>query len=483
MASDRNTGSYGNILKGISLFGGVQIFQILINLLRGKFVAMFLGPSGMGIASLFTTSTDSLIRFSTLGVKLAVVRETAVSKESSEALGDVVRVTRSIIRITGFIGAIICMILAPWLSEASFGTDDYAWQYRLLSIFVFLMVVNDGQLGLLQGLHETRKVAMTTLAGSLSGLFLGVPLYWLYGDKGIVPAMILLSLTTWICYRIGLHRVGLPESLPGRKAERRSLSRKILLTGMVLLSSSLTGTAATWLVNIFVRSWGDISDVGLFNAANSITMQYAGVVFAAMAMDYFPRLTAASHDEALSRTIIDRQMEIVAMLATPFSLLLAATAPLVIKLLLTPEFMPTLELFRWLALSILLKALCYPLGYLPLAKGKQKLFFWEEAIANNVLYLGLSLLFYHHFGLIGLGYSSVVEYTGVMIVYLLVNARIFRYKPNREACREIIMALIFGAAGFACSMIPSMLWSSVATGTVCVACAVRSAINIKARLR
>ena len=31
-----------SLLKGISLFGGVQIFQVLISVIRGKFVAMFL---------------------------------------------------------------------------------------------------------------------------------------------------------------------------------------------------------------------------------------------------------------------------------------------------------------------------------------------------------------------------------------------------------------------------------------------------------
>ena len=53
MNEEKNSeNGYRSILKGTSIFGGVQIFQILINLIRGKFVAMFLGPAGMGAASL-----------------------------------------------------------------------------------------------------------------------------------------------------------------------------------------------------------------------------------------------------------------------------------------------------------------------------------------------------------------------------------------------------------------------------------------------
>ena len=46
--------SYSTIMKRLSAFGGVQLFNILVTLVRGKFVAMFLGPEGMGISSLFT---------------------------------------------------------------------------------------------------------------------------------------------------------------------------------------------------------------------------------------------------------------------------------------------------------------------------------------------------------------------------------------------------------------------------------------------
>ncbi|MDE5806551.1 MAG: hypothetical protein K2H76_00415, partial [Muribaculaceae bacterium] len=52
--SEDKENSYRSILKGISIFGGVKIFEIFINLVRGKFVAMFLGPNGMGLSSIFS---------------------------------------------------------------------------------------------------------------------------------------------------------------------------------------------------------------------------------------------------------------------------------------------------------------------------------------------------------------------------------------------------------------------------------------------
>ena len=49
--------SYRQIMKATSLFGGVQIFQIIISVIRSKFVAILLGPSGMGIVGLLASTT------------------------------------------------------------------------------------------------------------------------------------------------------------------------------------------------------------------------------------------------------------------------------------------------------------------------------------------------------------------------------------------------------------------------------------------
>ncbi|MDE5713464.1 MAG: O-antigen translocase, partial [Muribaculaceae bacterium] len=91
--------SYRNVLKGISVFGGVQVFQILINLVRGKFVAMLLGPDGMGVSSIFTTSLNTLSRASSLGLNLAIVREVAEYKDKEDRLSELFAVLGNIITL------------------------------------------------------------------------------------------------------------------------------------------------------------------------------------------------------------------------------------------------------------------------------------------------------------------------------------------------------------------------------------------------
>lgn len=456
---DKNENSYRSILKGTSILGGVQIFQILVNLVRGKFVAMFLGPDGMGVASLFTSSSNTISGVASLGLNLAFVKEVAAAKDNGERLATVMRVATTLLRMTAMLGALVCVLLSPWLSRWSFGSEQYAWQYMLLAVGVYLNVAAQGKTAMLQGLHKIKILAYTSLVGAVTGLVAGVPLYYFFGTKGIVPAMIILSASTFACYCYGLRKSAPDTKVRFRWSEHRPIVARMILMGLILLASSIINTLCTYGINIFVRAFGDLSDVGLFNAANSLTTQYAGVVFAAMAMDYFPRLSSAASDNARMQTVINRQMEIVALIATPMALLLIATTPLIIRILLTSEFLCTGGLMRWLGVSVLLKALAYPLGYITYAKNNRRLFFWLEAIVCNALYIGFSLLFYNCFGLIGLGYAAVAEQGACLLIYLAVNYRVYGFRPDRAAAAQTVIAIVLGGAGFAFSLIPGNLVS------------------------
>lgn len=478
--------SYRSILKGTSLLGGVQVFQILVNLVRGKFVAMFLGPEGMGAAAMFNSAHNTIMRFSSLGMNLAFVKEMAAHSGDETHLSAVRHVAGMILRVTASLGALACLLLSPWLSMVSFGSTEYSWQFMLLAVAIFFSVGADGKSAMLQGLHKVRVLSLTSLIGALCGLLVGVPLYYFFGEKGIVPAMVVLFICTYSFFSYGL-RKALPAPR-GMRFNRRlhwPMIRRMLASGIVLLASSLINTLFTYLVNIFIRSHGNLDDVGLFNAANGVTLQYAGVVFAAMAMDYFPRLSAASGagDEGKMWRIVCRQMEIVALIATPMSILLIATAPFVIRLLLTPEFLPTTQLMRWFGASILLKAISYPLGYIAFAKDNRRLFFWMEAVGCNLLYLCLSLIFYNSWGLMGLGYAAVVENACVIVLYMTVNRSAYGFRPDLTAWKETVIAILFGCAGFCLASVTEGPLSAYLLSGLLLLCATRSFLTLRTRIK
>lgn len=449
---EKEENSYRNILKGTSLFGGVQLFQILINLIRGKFVAMFLGPGGMGISALFASSANTLQQFCSLGLNLAIVKEISSNKDNPDGLAAIVKTSRRLITATSVVGLTACILFSPLLSQWAFGDKTYAWQFALLSLMIFFAISGSGELSILQGLHDVKRLSKASLVGAVTGLFVGVPLYYFFGDKGIVPAMIALSLSSLIFYRVSVHKtLDIKDRHVPTWKESRPLIKRLLSLGFILMASNLIGTLCGYLINTFVRSTGSLDDVGFFQASNSLTNQCVGVVFTAMSLDYFPRLSAISSDNGKMKDVVNKQTEIVSLLIAPILTALITLAPLVVDLLLTESFRSIVPLLRWMAVGTLLKTLSFPMGYIAFAKDNKRLFFWLEGVTGNILWLLLSCLFYHWFGLIGIGIGMVVDFGICLLLYFIVNNTLYQYNFDRRSLLLSVYAAIPVVATFVIS--------------------------------
>lgn len=238
--------------------------------------------------------------------------------------------------------------------------------------------------------------------------------------------------------------------------------------GMLLMSNDLLQSLSQYLINIYINSTGSTDAVGLYQAANSVTAQYAGIVFAVMAMDYFPRLSKSVGDNDEMRDVVNRQFIVTALIIGPSSGLLIISSPFLIRVLLSPEFLPVTELMRWMGLGIMFRALMTPLGYISFAKGNKKLFFWMEGVGCNLLTLSLSCGFFHFFGLTGLGYSLVADNALCLIIYYIVNRKLYSFRFSRQSMMMMAMAVIATSSVFLASFIPTTTGYAVMTAILII---------------
>ena len=447
--------SYKSILKGSVLFGGVQVFNILINLIRGKLIALLLGPEGMGISSLLSASANTIQQFSGFGLNLSSVKELSEAKEKDNVLQiqTIIVTVRRLLFLTALIGSLFSIFFCGWLSEWTFGNAAYKWHFAFLSLMIFFTTLSNGELSILQGLHAIKKLALASIIGSSIGLFIGVPLYYFYGYNGIVPAMIVLSLATFLFYRYHSYQL---VKIPNLKRDWRKmfpLAKKMISLGIIMIIATLLGTFTNYMVNTFIGKTGSLNDVGLFQAANSITNQYIGLVFTAMGMDFFPRLSAVSSDTQKIRELVNQQTEIVILISIPLAILLIITAPLLIKILLTDQFLTLVPVIRWMGLGIAFKAIAFPMGYISFAKGDKRTFFWLEGIWGNVLMLCLNITFYYYWGVYGLGVSFAILYIISCLLYKVLTCSLYHFTHNFQTILLSAKALILLIICFGISFI------------------------------
>jgi O-antigen/teichoic acid export membrane protein len=88
---------YRQILKATSIFGGVQFLGIIISIIHSKFIAVLLGPAGMGISGLLTSATALINSLTSFGLGTSAVRDVAESADDAE----IVSVIVSVIKKTG----------------------------------------------------------------------------------------------------------------------------------------------------------------------------------------------------------------------------------------------------------------------------------------------------------------------------------------------------------------------------------------------
>ncbi len=444
--NNNNENSFRNIIKGTSIFGSVQVFNILISVVRLKFVATILGPAGMGVAGLFNTASLTLQQIASLGINQAIVKEIGHSRTDTERLGAVLSTIRRLLIATSLLGAFVCLLFPGRLSMWTFGNDSYTSSFILLSAAVFFSIAGGVMMSVLQGLHAVKPLSKASFVGSLVGLIVGVPLYWLLGTSGIVPAMVVLSLSTCTWYFISLRKTLEVEPSPWKQEIHLPILKRMLAMGFILMSNDLFRNLSGYLISIYVRSRGGMDEVGFYQSCNTMTAQYSAIVFTAMAMDYLPRLSATTSDNRAMCKVVNRQMEVVGLLITPIACAVIFLAPWVIELLQTKEFLIATPLLRLMALGVVIRALMYPLGYIVFAKDNPRLFFWMESVGANVLTLFLTLGCYRLWGLYGLGYASIGDCLVCFLVYIIVNRKLYGYRFSNKASGITWIALSVSTA-------------------------------------
>jgi PST family polysaccharide transporter len=158
--------------------------------------------------------------------------------------------------------------------------------------------------------------------------------------------------------------------------------------------------------------------------------------------------------------LINGQVEIGLLLATPGLLLVMALGPVILQLLYSSEFVAAFELLRWQVFGTFFRVLNWPLGYLMLAQGKGRLFFWTQFLVN-VVYLGAAWLGIHHWGLVGVSIAFVIMYVFHAILVNVIASRLVDFRWTHGSKRLLAILLPSVLAGLLCSLyLPSLvaLW-------------------------
>ncbi|NMH88332.1 O-antigen translocase [Flavivirga algicola] len=440
--------SYRDIIKATSLFGGVQVFNIIIAIVRSKIIAVLLGPAGMGIAGLLGSSLGLISSLTNFGLGTSAVRDIAAAYETGDQnrISKVISIFRRLVWLTGLLGAFVTLIFSKALSNLTFGNTEYTVAFIWLSCTLLFNQLASGQGVLLQGTRKLKYLAKANMVGSFVGLFVTVPLYYYYGIDGIVPAMIMASIFSLIITWYFSRKVTIEKVKVTRK-ETIYESKGMLKMGFMLSLSGLIGVAASYIVRIYISNIGGVDDVGLYNAGFTIIGTYVGLIFSAMATDYYPRLSGVAKDNRKAALLINQQAEVGILILAPILTIFLIFINWVIIILYSTKFIEVSGMIHWAALGMYFKAASWSIGFILLAKSASTVFFWSELIANVYIII-FNLIGYKYLGLNGLGISFLISYIFSLIqIYFIANYK-YNFTFNLVFYKIFSFQLILGIISF-----------------------------------
>lgn len=460
--------SHREILKSTSIIGGSSVVVLFMTIVRTKVLSGLLGTDGYGIFGQFSTLVLLMVAVSGLGIGNSGVRQIAeaVGKDDSSRITKTVVTLRRVALFTGLFGTVLMVALAFPLSRLQFKTGAYGWAIMFLSLSVLFTAVYNGQVALINGMRRIRDLASLAMIGGLASILISIPLVWALKTRGIAPSLVAVSLVMLAASWWYARRIKVDSSEVGW-GEIWTEGKPLLILGFAFMVSAVLTYGSTWTVGVLILRLLGKPALSEYSAAYMLAFTYPSVILAAMARDFYPRLTVASKDIARSTRLVNEQLEVGVLLAAPGVMAVLALAPVVIRVQYHADFLGAVPILEWQILGFFLQVMSWALGYILLARADSRVFLWTELV-SNLLYVGFVFGAVRVFGVVGAGIGYFMEYAfhWVLIYWIVKRRHGFRYTRHNILLCLILLPLI-GVVFVAVRLLPSpwgMVFGVVATG-------------------
>ena len=446
--------TYDHVLKYTGVFGGVQVLTMLVSMLRNKLASAWLSKAGMGFFMLYSNIASFVSSTSNAGIPFSAVKNISelYEKGTPGEVGSYVVTVRSWSLWTALFGALLCVLMAPFISYFTFDGDwGYSGKVAMLAPMIFAIAVTNGEVSVLKGTRQLKCVAAITAISALLTLVSVLPFFYLWGAEGVVAALVVNAVVVMV--------VHLYFSLKIYPWRVRLFSHSVLQQGVGMIRLGIPYVAASILNSLTALAvpavllyLGCMDDVGLYKVGYSLMVVYAGIVFVAVESDYFPRLSAVNDDVQRMNKVINQQVDVCVLLMSPLLLFMVSAMPFIIRILYTCEYLPVVGMAVLAVFYMFFKAMVLPVAYTALAKGDSVTYLFME-VAYDIFSFALIAAGYYYGGITGTGIAlSLASLFDLLMIYVCYSRK-YGFSLSGATIRLSIVQGVLLFAGVAVAML------------------------------
>ena len=432
------------IFKNTGLFGLSQVVKILVRLVSNKFAAIFLGPFGIGVIGFLENILNLIQGFTNMGIASSSVREIAlITYDKTENNAKEERLLKVIYKwalFTGVLGVLVCLLFSKYISNVVFDTDSYYAWIMVLSVYFFFTSISSIRLAVLQAKRRVLTIVKFHVFNAIFSSLLVIFFYYFFGVDGIIPVFLFAALFAFILSLYFTRNIKILKTTLSFK-EIFNEGLPMVKLGLLLSVSVVFGQICFYIIRWYLKSNYSVEILGIYQVSNTILAGYLGLVFSAMSNDFYPRLCNYDQDKDKFNELVNDQTELALFLVVPAVLLLYIIAPFLIELLYSAAFLDVLQILQIGLIAVIMKAISWPIGFIPLVKGNKKLYL-KQNVLGEIVNLIASIVLFNYFGLFGLGIAMVAMFvtSGFYNYYLAVKNYNFSFR--KDTIKVLVFSLV-----------------------------------------
>mgnify|MGYP000761227286 CR=1 FL=1 len=438
------------VLKATVLLGSAQMVNILAAILRTKFVAVWLGPSGVGLNSLLNTNISLISTATQLNIRDSSVREIAATRDADSDMA--VAVIRRTCLLLGLFGTLLTAVFSPLLSYISFKNFDYTLSFVFLSPVMSFTAYTAGEFAVMQGFGRLKLMARTTAVSAATATAIAIPLFYFYRIDAIVPVIVLYSFVAALfCH---LWRVKTVTQPPVTMRDIVCHGRRAIILGLYMTVSMLLTNVGQFVLAVYINRTGSIDAYGVYQAGFTLVNSYVGILFNALSLEYYPRLAEYAGRPFICRGLMLHELRLIVRMVGPLIVVFIFCSDWIVRLLYSSQFAGVLPYVDYAIIGALFRgvSLCFALRIL--AEGDGRAYIFTET-SSVIVGLVLNILGLHFYSYGGLGFSYVLWYGFYALLTWAVCRRRYGLRLNAS-----FLALLLGAValGFAALAIKKLIF-------------------------
>lgn len=434
------------VLRATIKTGSGSVASVVLMAIASKIMAVVIGPIGIGIYSMLMQLNRTATQAGSIGGGAALVQGLA-SREGSEKQDYIISVFWIFLCGAGTVAAVL-LLFANFISPIALGSDDQG-SVRLiqwLSLPVTLAIIHLYVRSVLNGFRAIGRLAIVQTSIAVVNATLAYPVSVLVDSGYPVAFITMMSLSYLVGIIIAVYAIRKEGWIKPHRGKRlrpviaAGSARHFFSIASVTLITGFLATASILAVrSIIVTNYG-LDSAGIFNAAWTIGMVYAMVALTSFSTYYLPTLSQTANRDGGNR-LMNQILWVTAALVVPVSILAIVLKPLIVNVLYSEEFLPALEIIRWMLLAAFVKSIGWVLAMPMLAYARMRAYL----IAESMWYIGFVIL-----SIISVYFFDSIEGVGAAFLFMYViyfgyafyySTRYLDFKANRRMSLICILGI------------------------------------------